>query len=109
MKVLSGNAERLLSVCYSQYNDALRGRFQHAGTELDDGDDIEQQHERAKRERNRDRPHPLAALLLLSEHEAVLAIGFFHVISPLTPATGRSACRSHDRPGARRTARRDRG
>src|SRR6266545_5968117 len=45
-----------------------------ARSELDDGEDVEQQHQRAQDERERDRAGAAAPLLLLGEHDAIAAI-----------------------------------
>src|SRR5579871_1716185 len=60
----------------------LQRPVQDAGTEFDDGDHVEQQHQRRERERNCDVAGAAAALLLFGEDDAALtfAIVMFVVV-----------------------------
>src|SRR5450432_3781249 len=51
---------------------------QHVGAELDDGDHVEQKHQRAERERDGDRTMTATPLLLLGEDDAVFAVVVVH-------------------------------
>src|SRR6266852_6508228 len=70
----------------------LQWPVQHAGTKLDDGDDVEQQHKRPECKRDGDRPRAAAALLLIREYDALLAVVIVHC--------RRLAPHSSTRPGA---------
>src|SRR5713101_7046241 len=56
----------------------LQWPVQHAGTKLDDGDDVEQQHKRPECKRDGDRPRAAAAPLLIREYDALLAVVIVH-------------------------------
>src|SRR6266566_2484472 len=67
---------------------------QHAGPELDDGDDIEQHHQGPKGERNGDRARTPPALLLLGEHDPGLGRPIIHGAHPMPipPSRGPPVC-----------------
>src|SRR5258708_6181390 len=66
--------------------------LQHAGTKLDDGDHVEQQHKRPECKGDGDRPGAAAALLLVREYDARLVVVIVHY-QHLAP-------HSRTRPGA---------
>src|SRR4029077_2195479 len=56
----------------------LQRPLQQAGAALDDGNHVEQKHKRSERERDGDRAGAPAALLLVGEHDALLAVFSVH-------------------------------
>src|SRR5215471_11077634 len=83
--------------------------LQHAGLpDLDDGERIEQHHERAERERDRDVAGAAAALLLLGEHDAVVAV-LVHDRHPRLTRCGPTGDRAGRRRAAPQRAGTDRG
>src|SRR6266567_2084257 len=63
---------------------------EHAGPELDDGDDIEQHHQRPERECDRDRARASPALLLFGEHDPGLGGRIVHGAHPIVIPPGGS-------------------
>src|SRR5262245_16572511 len=83
---LRAGAERSVgSVLIAERFDSQRP-VEHAGAELDDGHDVEQQRERAKRKADGDRAGAAAPLLLLAEHDPVFGGRLIHDLTPIHAA-----------------------
>src|SRR5262249_23418243 len=69
---------RCLTSCHPSSVSGLQRPLQHAGAELDDGNHVEQNYKRSECKRNGDRAGAAAALLLVRERDALLAVFCVH-------------------------------
>src|SRR5215216_3238993 len=93
------------TVFIAKRSDSQRS-VEHAGAELDDGHDVEQERERAERKADGDRARAAAPLLLLAEHDPVVGGPLVHDLTSTHAAVRlNAALKASTSSAAKRTTR----